>query len=138
MAVKINIPTIEGMTLKTKGKYVADDIFMNVDIPKYDGSNENGVSVEDRLKKLLDTTKSAYYLFKDYSGTSVDDFIKYSDVENVTNMKEMFMGSDFKLINGRLEKWNPKNVTRIKTISMFLGCGKGKRPTWYNNLWIKK
>ena len=45
MAVKINIPTIEGMTLKTKGKYVADDIFVNVDIPKYDGSNLEGVEV---------------------------------------------------------------------------------------------
>lgn len=31
MAVKINIPTIEGMTLKTKGKYVADDIYVVLD-----------------------------------------------------------------------------------------------------------
>ena len=67
-----------------------------------------------------------------------NDSINTWNVENVTNMKEMFMGSDFKLINERLEKWNPKRITRIKTISMFLGCGKGKRPTWYNNLWIKK
>lgn len=45
---------------------------------------------EDRLKKLLDTTKSTYYLFYYYKGTSVDDLIQYSDTENVTNMSYMF------------------------------------------------
>lgn len=55
MAVKINIPTIEGMTLKTKGKYVADDIFVNVDIPKYDGSYSGGG------KDVALTDSVAYY-----------------------------------------------------------------------------
>ena len=47
---------------------------------------------EDRLKKLLDATKSCYYLFYNYNGTSVDDLIQPSDTENVTNMGYMFMG----------------------------------------------
>ena len=42
------------------------------------------------LKTLLDSTKSCYYLFKDYSGTSVNELISYSDTSNVTNMKDMF------------------------------------------------
>ena len=47
---------------------------------------------EDRLKKLLDTTKSCYSLFFAYQGTSVDDLIQYSDTENVTTTASMFSG----------------------------------------------
>lgn len=50
----------------------------------------SGGSSESTLKKLLDTTKSARYLFYDYKGTSVDDLIAYSDTENVTIMNDMF------------------------------------------------
>ena len=42
------------------------------------------------LKTLLDATKSCYYLFRDYSGESVNDLISYSDTENVTNMSYVF------------------------------------------------
>ena len=42
------------------------------------------------LKTLLDATKSTYYLFRNYSGTSVNDLISYNDTENVTNMISMF------------------------------------------------
>ena len=42
------------------------------------------------FKKLLDATKSAYYLFRGYEGTSVDDLIKYNDTSNVTDMSYMF------------------------------------------------
>ena len=42
------------------------------------------------LKTLLDATKSCYYLFFNYKGTSVNDLISYSDTENVTNMSYMF------------------------------------------------
>ena len=49
-----------------------------------------GGSSEDRFKKFLDATKSAYYLFFSYRGTSVDNLISYSDTENVTNMERMF------------------------------------------------
>ena len=45
---------------------------------------------EDRLKKLLDTTKSTSYLFANYNGTSVDDLIQPSDTKNVTSMYSMF------------------------------------------------
>ena len=50
----------------------------------------SGGSSENTLKKLLDTTKSCYYLFYNYRGTSVDDLIQPSDTENVTNMNHMF------------------------------------------------
>lgn len=50
--------------------------------------------VEDRLKKLLNATKKTYYLFYEYSGTSVDDLIKYEDTENVTDMSSMFFNCD--------------------------------------------
>lgn len=42
------------------------------------------------LKNLLDATKSCYYLFSEYRGTSVDDLIQPNDTENVTNMSYMF------------------------------------------------
>lgn len=42
------------------------------------------------LKALLDATKTTYYLFKNYTGTSVDDLISYNDTANVTNMSYMF------------------------------------------------
>ena len=42
------------------------------------------------LKTLLDATKSCYYLFYNYSGTSVNELISYNDTENVTNMSNMF------------------------------------------------
>lgn len=44
------------------------------------------------LKTLLDATKSTYYLFYNYKGTSVNDLISYGDTENVTNMDSMFYG----------------------------------------------
>lgn len=116
----------------------------NGDISKWDVSNVtsmemmfascdfNGDLSEWDVSSVSNMEGMFCYAF--FNNDSINDW----NVENVTNMKEMFMGSDFKLINERLEKWNPKKITRIKTISMFLGCGKGKRPTWYNNLWIKK
>ena len=42
------------------------------------------------LKTLLDATKSCYYLFYNYSGTSIDGLISYNDTENVTIMNYMF------------------------------------------------
>lgn len=42
------------------------------------------------LKALLDATKSCYYLFNQYKGTSVNGLISYSDTSNVTNMSHMF------------------------------------------------
>lgn len=48
------------------------------------------VPQDNTLKNLLDATHSCYYLFYNYSGTSVDDIIQPNDTENVTNMSTMF------------------------------------------------
>ncbi len=42
------------------------------------------------LKTLLDATKSCYYFFNNYQGTSIDSLISYNDTANVTNMQSMF------------------------------------------------
>ena len=42
------------------------------------------------LKTLLDATKSTYYLFYKYYGTSVEGLISYSDTSGVTSMDSMF------------------------------------------------
>ena len=58
------------------------------------GKTLSSVSIETNvpgtLKNLLDATKSCYYLFNHYDGTSVDDLIIYNDTSNVTNMDYMF------------------------------------------------
>lgn len=48
------------------------------------------VPQDNTLKKLLDGTKSADYLFYNYKGTNVNDLIQYNDTENVTSMDSMF------------------------------------------------
>lgn len=48
------------------------------------------VPQDNTLKKLLDGTKSADYLFYNYKGTNVNDLIQYNDTENVTSMNSMF------------------------------------------------
>ena len=42
------------------------------------------------VKNLLDATKSCYYLFFGYQGTSVDGLITYDDTINVTDMNNMY------------------------------------------------
>lgn len=42
------------------------------------------------LKALLNATRSCYFLFNQYKGTSVNGLISYSDTSNVTNMSHMF------------------------------------------------
>ena len=69
-----------------------------------------GGSSENTLKKLLDATKSAKYLFSDYTGTSVDDLISYSDTENVTDMIDMFTSCSNLQTIPRL---NTSNVTNM-------------------------
>ena len=74
---------------------------------------------EDRLTKLLDATKSTYFLFFNYKGTNIDRLISYSDTSSVTNMGNMFQ--------------NCQNLTTIPLIntssatsmsSMFANCSK--------------
>ena len=59
---------------------------------KYKGEifDVGGSGATNTLKTLLDATKSTYNLFRNYSGTSVNGLISYSDTENVTNMGYMF------------------------------------------------
>ena len=69
------------------------------------------------LKTLLDATKSAYYLFYNYSGVSVNDLISYNDTENVTNMISMFYQCQ-KLIT--IPQLDTSKVTDMR--SMFYAC----------------
>lgn len=46
MSVEIKIPTIDGLTLNTKNKYVKDDISITVGIPRYNGSASDDVTPE--------------------------------------------------------------------------------------------
>ena len=58
---------------------------------KYKGEiYDTGGGGGNTLKTLLDATKSTYFLFLNYSGTSIDGLISYNDTENVTNMGYMF------------------------------------------------
>ena len=86
-------------------------------IQTYANEHENGYVQINALKKILDATKSARYLFYYYPGTSVDDLISYSDTENVTNMSYMFQGcTNLQSI----PQLNTSNVTDMKTI--FMDC----------------
>lgn len=69
------------------------------------------------LKNLLDATKSCYYLFRNYKGTSIDDLINYNDTSNVTDTSNMFYNC-FNLIT--IPQLNTSNVTNMP--SMFYNC----------------
>lgn len=84
-------------------------------------TTSGGGSSENTLKKLLDATKSTYFLFYNYSGTSVDDLISYDDTANVTNMDGMFNGCS-NIIN--IPSLNLKKVTNMR--NAFQGCSKLK------------
>lgn len=74
---------------------------------------------ENTLKNLLDATKSCYYLFNGYKGTSVDDLIQPNDTENVTTMVSMFRECS-KLTS--IPQLSTKNVTNM--YGMFYNCSK--------------
>ena len=69
------------------------------------------------LKTLLDATKSAYYLFNEYKGTSVNDLISFSDTSEVTNMSYMFNNCK------NLTTIPQLDTSKVTTMSnMFRGC----------------
>lgn len=75
------------------------------------------VPQDNTLKKLLDATKSCYYLFYNYKGISVDDLIQPNDTENVTDMNGMF----YDCANlTTIPQLNTGNVTNM--YYMFYGC----------------
>ena len=123
----------------------AENIKKDISILGVTGTFEggSGSSSEDRLKKLLDATKTAHGLFYHYTGTSVDDLISYSDTENVTDMQSMFencyelqtipqlttsnvtdMGSMFSRCESlqTIPQLDTSKVTRME--GMFSGCQK--------------
>lgn len=71
------------------------------------------------LKTLLDATKSTYYLFDHYSGTSADGLISYNDTSSVTNMSNMFYYCENLTTIPHL---NTSNVTNMSY--MFASCKK--------------
>ena len=75
------------------------------------------VAESGTLKAVLDATKSANSLFKDYKEASVDGLISYSDTANVTNMKNMFYGCT------NLTSAPTLDTSRVNYMSeMFSGC----------------
>ena len=72
---------------------------------------------ENTLKKLLDATKSAKYLFNGYQGKWINTLIQPNDTENVTNMNYMFNGCINLTIVPLL---NTSNVNDMSY--MFNGC----------------
>ena len=77
------------------------------------------LSIPNTLKKLLDATKSARYLFDKYSGTSVDGLIQPNDTENVTSMDSMFYGCSNLT---EIPLLNTSNVTNMN--NLFFECSK--------------
>ena len=86
---------------------------------KYKGEIYDTGGSGSTLKTLLDATKSTYFLFLNYSGTSIDGLISYNDTENVTNMSNMF-NSCSKLTT--IPQLDTSKVTNMSY--MFSGCSK--------------
>ena len=79
---------------------------------------------ENTLKKLLDATKSADYLFYEYQGTSVDDLIQYSDTENVEDMSRTFY-------NAKVARVPELNTNKVKDFSYaFSRSSISEFPNW--------
>ena len=71
------------------------------------------------VKALLDATKSAYHLFYEYKGTSVDGLIGGNDTSNVTNMRFVFSDSY------NLTSIPPLDASKATEMtSIFSGCSK--------------
>ena len=87
-----NLPSGGGETIELSvtqnGTYVPDEgttySKVSVSVPQ---TAESGT-----LKALLDATKNCGSLFSNYSGTSVEGLISYSDTSSVTSMDSMFHG----------------------------------------------
>ena len=100
----------KGGTLTTSDKF--SDYATAIDNIQSGGS-------ESTLKTLLDATKSTYYLFSKYSGTSVDGLISYSDTSSVIDMSSMFYNC--KNLIG-IPQLDTSNVTNMGY--MFYSCSK--------------
>lgn len=82
------------------------------------------VPQDNTLKKVLDATKSADYLFYEYQGTSVDDLIQYNDTENVESMSSTFCSS-------KVVKVPELNTSKVKDFSYALAYSSiNEFPNW--------
>lgn len=107
-----SIETIE-LSVTQNGDYIPDEgkaySKVSVSVPQ---TAESGT-----LKSLLDATKSSAYLFNNYTGSSADSLISYSDTSSVTKMDNMFNNcSNFITI----PQLNTSNVTSMRY--MFASC----------------
>lgn len=71
------------------------------------------------VKALLDATRSSYYLFANYDGTSVDGLVSYNDTSNVTNMSYMFATCTRLITIPQLDTSSVTNMDK-----MFFNCSK--------------
>lgn len=79
---------------------------------------------ENTLKKLLDATKSANYLFYEYQGTSIDGLIQYNDTENVEEISKAFYRS-------KIVKAPELNTSKVKDFSYALAYSSiNEFPNW--------
>lgn len=82
------------------------------------------VPQDNTLKKLLDATKSADYLFYEYQGTSVDDLIQYNDTENVESISRTFY-------NSKVVRVPDLNTNKVKDFSYaFAYSSISEFPNW--------
>lgn len=99
---------------------------MSTYVKKEDGtlieSDTEVVKVESNsLKKLLDNTKSCYYLFSKYkvrNNAPITDLIQFNDTEKVTNFSAMFFRAN--LNNTEIPSFNISNATN--TLGLFSGA----------------
>ena len=90
LKVNVNIPTPEGY-IKPEGNIeITENGTHNVS--QYESATVNVASSGEgsSLKKLLDFTKSTYYLFSENKSEDVSGVIKYDDTSNVEKMDYMF------------------------------------------------
>lgn len=110
-----------GLSETDKNSLIPENIKEGVEILGITGTMQNGggSSTENTLKKLLDTTQSATYLFARYQGTNIDGLLEYNYTSNVTNMYSMFNYCNYLT---SIPNLNTHNVTNMG--SMFGTCSR--------------
>lgn len=96
----------------------ANDEKITGTIPTYNNEHENGYVQTRSMKLYLDATKSCYYMFYNYTGTTIPDgVLEYSDTSNVIDMGSMYYNARM-LTN--IPQVDMSNVKKIN--SMFHLC----------------
>ena len=133
MAAKINIPTINGVTLNTKNKYVEDDIVITVGIPHYDGSASEDVTPD--IDGLINGT------ITEISNDRVESiraraFYQYEVLESVSfkNVKIININAFYGCT--KLESIDFPNVTNVKALA-FAYCSSFTKVSMPNVTWVE-